>query len=139
MWATVSAVAAKVSPLFRYSGFVRSVYDGDTVRIDLDLGFGIKWENQSVRLFGLNAPEVRGAERPKGLKSRDWLRAQILDRDVVVRTFLDKRGKYGRTLGVVYIPSEDGSGWRCINEEMLRRRLAKRALYGSKWTGWPTL
>jgi len=53
------------------------VYDGDTLmNIVCDLGFGVTI-NITGRLYGIDAPEVRGEERPDGMKTRDWLREQL--------------------------------------------------------------
>ena len=49
-----------------------SVVDGDTVRCDIDLGFGVWLRDQILRLHGINAPEIRGGERPEGLASKEW-------------------------------------------------------------------
>ena len=59
--------------MYEYHGFVSEVYDGDTITVDIDLGFYIHIHNQKFRLLYINAPEVRGSEREKGLISRDAL------------------------------------------------------------------
>ena len=48
--------------MYEYRATVISVYDGDTITVDIDLGFGIVLRKQKLRLYGLNTPEVRGAE-----------------------------------------------------------------------------
>lgn len=89
-------------PLYVYEAIVRSVYDADTIRADIDLGFEIWRNNQPFRLYGINAPEVRGSERPQGLKSRDWLRERLAnDERVILISIRDKAGKYGRYLAVL--------------------------------------
>ena len=50
-----------------------SVYDGDTITCNIDLGFKIKLYKQKIRLFGINTPEVRGKSRPEGLISKQKL------------------------------------------------------------------
>ena len=55
---------------------VLRVYDGDTITVELDLGFGV-YKKEKLRFAEINAPELRGEERPEGLKSRDWLKAKI--------------------------------------------------------------
>ena len=97
--------------MYRYRAKTRSVYDADTIRVDIDLGFGVWLHNQSVRLFGINAPEVRGAERPEGLVSRDRLRERLTDQDVTIETFKDRKGKYGRWLAVVWLGDENMNEW----------------------------
>lgn len=56
--------------LYYYKGTVQSVYDGDTIRVDIDLGLNIVVKNEAVRLSRINAPEVRGEERERGLAAR---------------------------------------------------------------------
>lgn len=60
--------------MYEYRAFVRKVYDGDTVTVDIDLGFDVVLQKQKIRLLRINAPEVRGEQRQEGLKSRDALR-----------------------------------------------------------------
>lgn len=88
--------------LYVYKGYVESVYDGDTARITLDLGCNIRLYNEPIRIFGIDAPEMRGEFKEAGKLSRDFLREQILHKEVFVRTVKDKKGKYGRLLGHIY-------------------------------------
>ena len=53
-----------------YPAVVTSIHDGDTCRVDLDLGFGIHATAFSARLYGINAPELSIATGPA---SRDYL------------------------------------------------------------------
>ena len=89
--------------VFEYKAHITKVYDGDTVTADVDLGFSVVLKGQKLRLIGINAPEIRGAEREKGLLARDRLRELILDKDVIIKTYKDKRGKYGRWLADIQI------------------------------------
>ena len=101
--------------MWEYRGFVRKVYDGDTITVDFDLGFDILLKNQKIRLLGIDAPEVRGKERQEGLKSRDALRSRIANKWVTIKTEKDKKGKYGRWLGTVILDEENINKW-LINE-----------------------
>ena len=74
-------------------------------------------------MTGINTPEVRGDSKIEGFISRDWLRGEILDREIVLQTIKDKKGKYGRYLGIIKI--ED----RNINEELVAKGFAKVAHY----------
>lgn len=92
--------------LYHYQARVVSIYDADTIRVSIDLGFGIEWKGtdgkgMSIRLYGLNAPEVRGAEREQGLIAKDKLRELILGEKIILKTIKDQTGKYGRYLGIV--------------------------------------
>jgi micrococcal nuclease len=109
--------------LYAYKATVLEVYDGDTLRLKIDLGFGIVLENESVRLFGINTPELRGEEREDGLVSRDRLRDLILGKDVTLITVRDSKGKYGRYLGTIYIDDADGN-LIDINQQLIVEGLA---------------
>ena len=115
--------------LYHYKAKVIDVYDGDTVRLEVQLGFGLTWrgvdnKGLKIRLFGINTPEVRGKERPEGLISRDRLREQILGKHITLKTIRDKTGKYGRYLGVLI--KEDGTN---MNEWLVSEGLAERREY----------
>lgn len=97
---------------YYYKAKIVDVYDGDTVTAEIDLGFNVKFK-EKLRLFGINAPELRGEEREKGLVSRDYLRGLILDKTVTIKTIKDKKGKYGRYLATIIV---DGLN---INSEMV--------------------
>jgi micrococcal nuclease len=102
---------------------VQSIYDGDTIRVTLDLGFGIL-KKEKFRLAFINAPEIKGPSRPEGLKSRDWLRNvinQALDEDklIIVRTYKYRKGKYGRYIADIII---DGLS---VNMQMVQAGLAE--------------
>ncbi len=122
---------------FVYAAHVSKVYDGDTITVDLDLGLGITVHGQKLRLYGINTPEVRGEERPRGLVVRDIVRALILDKWVIVRTHRDKTGKYGRWLGTIYVP--DAEGWLNVNQMLVEDGLAELNSYGDSFDGWPEL
>ena len=106
-----------------YNAYVTSVYDGDTITCNINCGFGVELKKQKIRLFGLNTPEVRGEEKIEGIISRDKLRERILDKEILLKTKKDKKGKYGRYLGVIYLGEEN------INEWLLESGLAKKAEY----------
>lgn len=108
--------------LYYYRARVKSVYDGDTCTVDIDLGLRVWLKGEKLRLYGINAPELRGSERPEGLKSRDYLRSLIDGQDILIETYCDKRGKYGRYLAVIYIHQQDA--WLNINEELVRKGFA---------------
>ena len=106
-----------------YNAYVTSVYDGDTITCNINCGFGVELKKQKIRLFGLNTPEVRGEEKAEGIISRDKLRERILDKEILLKTKKDKKGKYGRYLGVIYLGDEN------INDWLVESGLAKKAEY----------
>lgn len=98
--------------LYHYKAFVRSVYDGDTIRADIDLGMFVTLENQPVRLYGIDTPEIRKKlERSKAIEARDALRSLILERTVVIRTLKDDKEKYGRWLGEIWLGDVNVNAW----------------------------
>ena len=111
--------------LYHYKAIVLDVYDGDTIRVEIDLGFGLKWrgyDNRGVqiRLYGIDTPEVRGEEKNLGLLIRDKLRDLILNKTVILKTIKDTTEKYGRYLGII-ITEENLN----LNEWLLNEGYAK--------------
>jgi micrococcal nuclease len=76
---------------YYYQAIVKSVYDGDTCTADIDLGLNLWIHDEKIRLFGINAPEIRGAEKADGLKSRDFLREKIDGKSILIQTIKDKK------------------------------------------------
>lgn len=115
------------SGLYTYKAEVTGVYDGDTITVDIDLGFHTWRRDEKLRLWGINAPELRGKNKKAGYASRDWLRGQILNQKVIIQTVAtkhgkDKRGKYGRYLAIVFKQVDD----ECINlnQELIKKGYA---------------
>lgn len=101
--------------MYTYRAHVNEVYDGDTITVDIDLGFDVNLKGLKVRLYGLNAPEIRGATRPQGIISRDALRSRILDKDVIIKTIQDQQEKYGRWLAIIELGGEEINNWLVKN------------------------
>ncbi len=95
--------------LYFYKAKVVDVYDGDTCRVDIDLGFNTLLKNEKIRLYKINAPEVTGEEKGNGKKSRDFLKELILNKTVFVETIKDKQEKYGRYLATIWLEDESGN------------------------------
>lgn len=86
---------------------VLAVIDGDTIDVDIDLGFDISITKR-VRLAGIDTPESRTsdkAEKVLGLEVKDLLKKTLKDaKNVVIRTEKpDSSEKYGRVLGWLFI------------------------------------
>ena len=69
----------------------------NTETLSFYLGFHTWRKDEKLRFHGLDAPEVRGKTRPEGLKSRDWLRSQILNKRTMVQTIKSKTSYAGST------------------------------------------
>lgn len=105
--------------LYKYRATVVRVIDGDTIDVDIDLGFYTVLHKQRIRLHGIDAPEVRGSQRFDGLVSKAWLKEKIEEKEIELVTFRDAKGKYGRWLGVIYLKNQN------INQLMIEKELAK--------------
>ena len=71
----------------------------------VDLGF-LHFQEMKLRLYGIDTPELRGEEREQGIIVRDILREMVLGKEVTIRSYKDKQGKYGRYLANIIL--EDG-------------------------------
>lgn len=102
--------------MYTYKAIVQRIVDGDTIIVDIDLGFGVWLREQSVRLSKINAPEIRGATREAGLVAKDFLSKLILNKWVKIRT---EKGddKYGRWLATVLV--EEDKNLIDINHKMV--------------------
>ena len=98
-----------------YKAHIENIYDGDTITCTIDCGFGVKLTKQKIRLFGINCPEMRGENKIKGREARDALRNKLGDKKIFLKTFKDKKGKYGRYLGVIYLGDENINNWLVDN------------------------
>ena len=103
--------------MYEYTAKITSVYDGDTVTGDVDLGFGIWIKKQKFRLMGIDTPEIRTKdkdEKVRGYEARDRLRELILGKTVRIRSF--GKGKYGRWLVDIWIEDMDT---RSVNQLLI--------------------
>ena len=98
--------------MYEYRATIRRWVDGDTVDLDIDLGFGIIYANQRVRLFGIDAFESRTRdlqEKQKGLAAKDFVnRMAHVGTQVTLRSKKDGKGKFGRILGEIIIDTPEG-------------------------------
>jgi len=121
--------------VYFYWARIDSVYDGDTATADFHLGFGISYEKQKLRLYGINAPELRGGteeEKAAGKAARDRLKDLVLNKWVKVETIKDEKGKYGRYLAILWLPEnqdEPYGTYTNINNLLIEEGHAVVAMY----------
>ncbi len=92
--------------MYEYKGTVNKVIDGDTVDVDIDLGFGIVLTDERVRIMGIDTPESRTRnkiEKLFGLAAKQRLK-ELLSKQCILKTEINKdgedmKGKFGRVLG----------------------------------------
>ena len=120
--------------LYKYKAYVKDVYDGDTITVDISLGFHVNMTDIKVRLVGIDTPEVRTRdldEKEKGLATRDWLRERILGKKVLLHTA--KRGKFGRWLGTIWEIEQDKPEFEnSYNKQLINEGLAKEYWGGKR-------
>ena len=95
--------------MHEYRVKIVKVVDGDTVDVDIDLGFGIWMKNERVRLFGIDTPESRTRdleEKKYGKAAKAYLVDKLNAGTPILKTFKDGVGKYGRILGEIMIDDE---------------------------------
>tara|TARA_Y100000592_G_scaffold67596_1_gene105035 strand:- start:214 stop:624 length:411 start_codon:yes stop_codon:yes gene_type:complete len=91
--------------MYEYKCKVVRVVDGDTVDVDIDLGFGVWMRKQRIRMYGIDTPESRTSdkvEKKYGLAAKDFLVKWTNAGELTLRTFKDDRGKFGRILGELW-------------------------------------
>jgi micrococcal nuclease len=113
---------------------VTSVVDGDTIDVDIDLGFSVSF-SQRVRLAGIDTPESRTSdkfEKTLGLEAKEYLKYKLKDaKTVIIKTEKpDSSEKYGRILGWLYVDGdtvsvndhmiEDGYAWGYLGETKVK-------------------
>lgn len=111
---------------------VTKVVDGDTIDVDIDLGFNISFA-QRVRLAGIDTPESRTKdlrEKALGLEVKNKVKIAIESaKTVIIKTELpDSTEKYGRILGWVYL---DGAA-KSLNEQLIEEGYAWGYMGASK-------
>ena len=94
--------------MYEYNCTIRKIVDGDTVDVDIDLGFGVWLKDQRIRIYGLDTPECRtrdNEEKIFGLAAKTYViqhlpvgSTQIL-KTVINEDGEDVKGKFGRILG----------------------------------------
>jgi micrococcal nuclease len=113
---------------------LKSVVDGDTIDVVIDLGFNVLFE-QRVRLAGIDTPELRTSdkfEKTLGLESKEYLKKQLKEaKSIVIKTEkMNSSEKYGRILGWLYVNGDtesvndkmisDGYAWRYLGETKIK-------------------
>jgi|TARA_R110000796_G_scaffold245427_1_gene369658 micrococcal nuclease len=108
--------------MYQYNVKVVRVIDGDTIDVDVDLGFKTVLVKQRVRLYGIDTPESRTRdkeEKKRGLISKEYLISKCpVGSNIMLQSH--ERGKFGRILGEIFEYNKTES----INKEMCREGYA---------------
>jgi micrococcal nuclease len=91
-------------PCYTYAVVVHRVVDGDTLNLDLALGFDVWMQDQNIRLAHIDAPEM---PTEAGKAAKVYLESLLgpLPAKLVMMSLKDAQDKYGRYLGVFLTPS----------------------------------
>jgi len=95
--------------MYEYRTKVSRVVDGDTVDVDIDLGFSVWLRKERVRLLGIDTPESRTRDKEEkkyGLAAKEFLK-KALGTSPILKTTKDGKGKFGRILGEFIVEVED--------------------------------
>lgn len=125
---------------YEYNATVKDIVDGDTIVIDIDLGFEVILSNQKVRLLGVDTPESRTSdkiEKTFGLVSKEYVKKFIEscnNKSVIIRTHISDdtdssgREKFGRLLGEIVHPETK----KILNEELINNGYAVKYMGENK-------
>lgn len=107
--------------MYEYRAKVDNIVDGDTLDLEVDLGFTI-FGDFRVRLLGVNAPETRGKDKYEaGFRTKEIVTEELLGKYIIIKSKKDETSKdnFGRWLATVYL---DGKNY---NQSLLDRGLAE--------------
>ena len=92
--------------MYEYRATILRVVDGDTVDVDIDLGFGIWQRSERVRIMGIDTPESRTSDEEEKVfgKAAKKRLTELLQEHTILMTEVNKagedmKGKFGRILG----------------------------------------
>jgi len=109
--------------MYEYKATVKRIIDGDSLILDIDLGFYMFMNETKIRLYGLDTPEMTSEDpllRLQAIMATRYLFDNLKVGDkVTIKTVLDKREKYGRLLATII--TKEGLN---INEGLIQNKLA---------------
>ena len=107
--------------MYEYPCKIVRVVDGDTVDVDIDLGFSHWIHNERIRLYGIDTPECRtrdAEEKAAGLLAKEFVEEALHVGGTYTLTTKEK-GKFGRYLGTIFLTEKTS-----INAALVKERLA---------------
>ena len=106
--------------MYEYNCKIVRVVDGDTVYVDIDLGFNHWIHNESIRLYGIDTPECRtldAEEKAAGFLAKEFVE-EALHVGGTYRLQTKEKGKFGRYLGVIFISDKTSINAALVTEHL---------------------
>ena len=106
--------------MYEYECTIRRVVDGDTVDLDVSLGFGVWRCNERIRLYGIDTPECRtrdAEEKAAGLVAKKFVEDALHVGGTYTLTTREK-GKFGRYLGVIMLSDRTSVNAALVSENL---------------------
>jgi micrococcal nuclease len=112
--------------MYEYRATIIKIVDGDTVDVDIDLGFNVVLRDERVRIAGIDTPESRTRdleEKKFGLAAKARVK-QLLGKTCVLKTQINKsgedmKGKFGRILGDFNVYDSDTDSWKLLTSILI--------------------
>jgi micrococcal nuclease len=120
--------------MYTYSADVVKIIDGDTIDVNIHLGFNVILYKQRIRLMGIDTPESRTRnleEKKRGLISKQYVVDKCPVGSRIVIESLD-RGKFGRILGNIWETGHEAHPDTSINKRMIADGFAVEYFGGNK-------
>jgi len=110
--------------MYEYKATIKRIIDGDTVVVDIDLGFNMTLCDEHIRLYYIDAPESRSSDLVE--KHFGELATQHVEKYIpagTTHTFICKRfeqARYGRVAGDFSVYDPESDSWMLLTEIMVR-------------------
>ena len=114
--------------MYEYKAKLLKVVDGDTVDVDIDLGFGVWMRKERVRVLGIDTPESRTSDKVEkvyGNLAKEFVKNYLpVDSVQTLQTEKDGTGKFGRILGKFLVHDRVTDSQMHLGDIMIREHLA---------------
>ena len=110
--------------MYTYEITIKDIIDGDTVKVDIDLGFDMWLKDENVRLYGIDAPESRTSdpeEKIFGLMTKHEVERLLPIGTKHTLVCQEYKGKFGRVIGTIIV---EGKKPFSLNDYLVDNRLA---------------
>lgn len=124
--------------MYEYKAKILKVVDGDTVDVDIELGFGVVLTDERVRIMGIDTPESRTSDKVEDLfgeaakaRVKELLSGEVILKTEVNKDGEDMKGKFGRILGDFIVEEYEGQP-RMLTDILIEEGHAVAYFGGSK-------